>query len=121
MVNPQITFWTRSPAPSSETIQPAAKRRHLVAPCVSAGSGKPLELSAEGATLCDTHKGAAGPPGLDDLFFDEPRPYGTWLFNGGPSGLWLRLSLRWEICEIVKSADSRPRYRASWNDLRRLG
>ena len=26
-------------------------------------------------------------PGLDDLFADDPRPYGTWLFNVGPSGL----------------------------------
>src|SRR5216684_236324 len=32
-----LVFVARFPVASSETIQPAAKRRHLVAPCVSAG------------------------------------------------------------------------------------
>jgi hypothetical protein len=32
-----LVFLARFPVSSSETIQPAAKRQHLVAPCVSAG------------------------------------------------------------------------------------
>ena len=61
------------------------------------GDGKASKgLSSKGATLCDTvrHEGNRVPalPGLDDLFADDPRPYGTWLFNVDPSGLWLRPS-----------------------------
>ena len=80
------------------------------------GVGKASKLlSAEGAILCDTYEAGAGPPGLDDLFADDPRPYGTWLFNVGPSGLWLRPGPRCEVTSfrqeslMLLSVEDRPR------------
>jgi hypothetical protein len=44
------------------------------------------ELERRRCDTCDTHEAGVGPPGLDDLFVDDPRPYGTWLLNVGPFG-----------------------------------
>src|SRR5256885_219778 len=89
-INFLFFFLERFPVSSSKTIQPAAKRRYLVAPCVSAGVGKRPSAQAPKVRHCATGtKRVPALPGLDDLFVDDPRPYGTWLFNVGPSGLGL--------------------------------
>src|SRR5207253_5076139 len=72
---------------SGRFIQPAAKRRHLVAPCVSAGSAIIVEVKCR---RCNTgHEQVPTLSGLEDLFLSCSTPLRTWLLTVAPSGLFI--------------------------------